>query len=105
MPTEGFAVVVNNETKYILTNEGAWDMDNTYTQYSYKRGIQLEKWDTITFYNYGDGSSWETMKIDPASDGKFTQEDYGLVCGEKGTYDFYIKLKYGNDNVFIGKHI
>ena len=104
-PTTGMAVVVNGETYLPLVNEGAWDMDPSYNQYSYKEGAALEVGDIISFYNADENASWGTMAIDTASHGGLTQESNGLRVGTAGTYDIYIKMKFGQDNIYLGPHL
>ena len=104
-PTTGFAIVVNGTDYYALYDEGAWDMDPSYNQYSYTSGIELNVDDIITFYNADENASWGTMTIDPASHGGLTQVTEGLKVGTAGTYDIYVKMKFGQDNIYVGPHL
>ena len=103
-PTTGFAICVNGTSYYSLTNEGEWDMDKSFTQYSITTGVELAAGDHITFYNADENVSWGTMKIDPASQGGLTQEEGYLNVGTAGTYDIYVKMKYQQDNIYMGPH-
>ena len=106
-PATGMAVCVNGTDFYALTNEGAWSYDSSFTQYSNTTGIALEAGDVITFYNAdaeGGPATWGTMNIDPASQGSLTQESDGLHVGVAGTYDIYIKMKFAQDNIYMGPH-
>ena len=103
-PTSGMAIVVNGNKYYSLTNEGPWDMDPTYTQYSYTAGLTLAANDVLSFYDADNDASWGTMAIDPASKGGLTQTASGIKVGTAGTYDIYIKMKSGQDNIYLGEH-
>ena len=103
-PQEGFAVVVNGTDYYSLTDEGEWDMDPSFHQYSYK-GLDLESTDVITFYNVDEDASWTDMTVDPASVGGWTlTPGTGISGGEDGCYDLYIKMKFQADNIYFGPH-
>lgn len=102
IPTTGKYYLVINGTKYIeLTGGDPWDMDASYTQYQALE-VELNAGDIISFYDAENAASWATMTIDEYSASGFTQEDDGIKCSISGTYNCYIKMKFGADNIYFG---
>ena len=66
--------------------------------------VTLNQGDKVQLYDFGSGASW-MCTIDPYGEyQKFTggkTQGY-LICNAAGTYDFYIKLKYEDDMLYIG---
>ena len=66
--------------------------------------VTLNQGDKVQLYDFGSGASW-MCTIDPYGEyQKFTggkTQGY-LTCNTAGTYDFYIKLKYEDDMLYIG---
>lgn len=103
VPDTGMAIVVNGRY-YSLNNDGPWSTDNSYTQYSNSTGVALNKDDIISFYDGDQYVSWTNMNIDEWSQGSLTQDTEGIKVGVDGTYDIYIKMKTGYDNIYLGIH-
>ena len=66
--------------------------------------VTLNQGDKVQLYDFGSGASW-MCAIDPYGEyQKFTggkTQGY-LTCNTAGSYDFYIKLKYEDDMLYIG---
>ena len=66
--------------------------------------VTLNQGDKVQLYDFGSGASW-MCAIDPYGEyQKFTggkTQGY-LTCNTAGNYDFYIKLKYEDDMLYIG---
>ena len=66
--------------------------------------VTLNQGDKVQLYDFGSGASW-MCTIDPYGEyQKFTggkTQGY-LTCNTAGSYDFYIKLKYEDDMLYIG---
>ena len=66
--------------------------------------VTLNQGDKVQLYDFGSGASW-MCTIDPYGEyQKFTggkTQGY-LICNAAGSYDFYIKLKYEDDMLYIG---
>ena len=66
--------------------------------------VALKQGDKVQLYDFGSGASW-MCAIDPYGEyQKFTggkTQGY-LTCNTAGSYDFYIKLKYEDDMLYIG---
>ena len=94
---EGYWLQVNGQNVAKLNydkKEGDFDQ--------YKTTYQTNVGDVITFYD-ADNDKNISVTLDAASTG-FSQSK-GITCTTAGNYDFYLKLKYGQDQVYIGPHI
>ena len=107
VPTaEGYYVVVAGVTYVPLTGGQPWSYDPSYVEYS-ALGVHVEQDQAISFYHVneqGEGASWNSMAIDPASKGNWVQGESGIVCGETNDYDMYVKMKFEADNIYFGYH-
>ena len=64
--------------------------------------VALQKGDKVQLHDFGNGASW-MCAIDPYGEyQKFTKGTDHLICDAAGSYDFYIKLKYEDDMLYIG---
>ena len=64
--------------------------------------VALKQGDKVQLHDFGSGASW-MCNIDPYGEyQKFTKNADHLVCNAAGSYDFYIKLKYEDDMLYIG---
>ena len=107
VPTaEGYYVVVAGVTYVPLTGGQPWSYDPSYVEYS-ALGVHVEQDQAISFYHVneqGEGASWNSMAIDPASKGNWVQGESGIICGETNDYDMYVKMKFEADNIYFGYH-
>ena len=64
--------------------------------------VALKQGDKVQLHDFGSGASW-MCAIDPYGEyQKFTKNTDHLICNAAGSYDFYIKLKYEDDMLYIG---
>lgn len=100
--TTGYSILVNGSKLYALTDEGAWDMDTSYNQFSLT-GVALKAGDTFVFYNNATGETWGSVTVDPASISSITGSGTDFSVSEDGCYSIYLKLKFQADNVYFGE--
>lgn len=62
-------------------------------------GSTLQLWDASA--NNGAGAGW-AVDLDGASVAGITRDGDHYTCSQAGCYDFYIKLKFQNDQLYIG---
>ena len=67
------------------------------------RDVQLLKNQTIQLYDTCSKAAWVMQKFAPTSY-EFPIKDGKYIVPENGTYDFYLKFIYENDEVYIAKH-
>ena len=64
--------------------------------------VTLNQGDKVQLYNFDTKDKW-MCAIDPYGEHqKFTKNTDHLICNASGSYDFYIKLKYEDDMLYIG---
>ena len=64
--------------------------------------VALQQGDKVQLFDFGSGGSW-TCAIDPYGEyEKFTRNTYHYVCNVTGSYDFYIRMKFNDDLLYIG---
>ena len=93
--------ILVNDTSYLASAMGELDYEGR-TQYKVSCAT-LQSGDTIKLVNLSCDATWMT-DIDPyGAYQNFTggKSDGQLICNTAGTYDFYIKLKLGNDLLYI----
>ena len=97
-----YQLIINDSIYVDLEFIGPWSYDNTFVEYK-ALGVELSAGDIITLYDVSYDAGWVLTKIDPYSAGKMTASDAGIVVGEDGKYDIYVKMKYEQDNIYFGK--
>ncbi len=93
-PETGYGLMVNGVTYPMTVNPFN---DSEYMAL----GVKVHTGDIVKFYNYEAQESWVITNLDSASQG-FVVTDTGLYCQDTGRYDFYLKLSWGNDQVYVG---
>ncbi|MBQ2438558.1 MAG: hypothetical protein II267_01560, partial [Paludibacteraceae bacterium] len=64
--------------------------------------VALQQGDKVQLHDFGSSASW-MCAIDPYGEyQKFTKNTDHVICNAAGSYDFYIKLKYEDDMLYIG---
>lgn len=64
--------------------------------------VALQQGDKVQLHDFGSGASW-MCAIDPYGEyQKFTKNTDHLICNAAGSYDFYIKMKWEDDVLYIG---
>lgn len=98
----GYSLYVNGKDLYNMTDEGAWDMDPTYNQFSLT-GVALKAGDSFVFYDNATGGTWGSVTVDPASIATITGSGSDFKVSSDGCYSVYLKLKWQSDNVYFGE--
>lgn len=98
----GYSLYVNGKDLYNMTDEGAWDMDKTFNQYSLPN-VSLKAGDSFVFYNNATGETWGSVTVDPASITTITGSGSDFKVSSDGCYSVYLKLKWQSDNVYFGE--
>ena len=97
--TSKYKVVING-VKYDTTHNET-PGDPSFDEY-YALGITCKAGDEMQAYDVENNQTWTFATLDSASTG-WKKEGGKIVCTEDGKYDFYLKFKYGQDQVYIGK--
>lgn len=97
----GFYLKVNGEPAFTLVDDG--DIEGGYHQYK-ALAVSLSVGDTIQLYDADNDASWMcALQKDAGEYAKFDEGDNCLEVNTAGTYDFYVKMKSGEDLLYIGK--
>lgn len=103
LPASQYYLVITGSTgtkQYPLTENGA-ALDPSFTEY-YALGVEILAGDMVTLYNSEAGESWAIQKPDSYSSGVWTGSADGILCGETGVYNVYVKMKYQEDQIYFG---
>ena len=100
---DSYGIAVNGTTYYAGTLNPT-PLDPSFQEFavlglSLNAGDQFQLWDPSG--NDGKGAGW-AVDLDNASVAGMTRDGNHYVCANAGCYDFYIKLKYENDQLYIG---
>ena len=100
---QSYGIAVNGQMYYAGT-QNPNPLDPTFQEYmvlglSVQAGDNLQLWDPSG--NNGSGAGW-AVNLDGASTTNIRRDGDHYVCDVAGCYDFYIKLKYENDQLYIG---
>ena len=101
---QSYGIAVNGTT-YYAGNENPTPQDPSFKEYmvlglNVHAGDQLQLWDPSG--NNGSGAGW-AVDLDGASTKKIRKDGNHYVCDQEGCFDFYIKLKYEHDQLYIGE--
>ena len=95
-----FGLLINGTTKLEAVAQSETDHQGR-EQYLVSC-VALQQGDKVQLHDLGNGASW-MCAIDPYGEyQKFTKYTDHLICNAAGSYDFYIKLKYEDDMLYIG---
>lgn len=99
---EPFSIRVNGKTDYPANPTGEPDMQGR-TQYL-ASCVKLAAGDVVTCYDESSKAEWTIGVIDPY--GAYANFTVGtkVTCNVAGVYDFYIKLKFEDDMLYIGEN-
>lgn len=64
-------------------------------------GVPLKKGDALSLYDKDNKAAW-TVALDGASTKNISKGADAYSCSQDGCYDFYIKLKYNADQLYVG---
>ena len=97
-----YGLLINGSTKIEATSLSEKDFQDR--EQFLASCVALNQGDKVQLYDFGSGASW-MCAIDPYGEyQKFSggkSQGY-LTCNTAGSYDFYIKLKYEDDMLYIG---
>ena len=102
---QSYGVLVNGTTLFEATYKGQDSNGGGYEEYL--AHVQLAAGDHFVLCNQSTGDTW-TVDLDPyvatSCPGTFTRNTTAgyYETAKTGCYDFYIKLKYGQDQLYIG---
>ena len=97
---EPFGLLINGTTKLEAVAQSETDHQGR-EQYLVSC-VALQQGDKVQLHDLGNGASW-MCAIDPYGEyQKFTKYTDHLICNAAGSYDFYIKLKFNDDMLYIG---
>ena len=97
---EPYGLLINGTTKLEATAVGEKDFNDR--EQFLVSCVALNQGDKVQLHDFGSGASW-MCAIDPYGEyQKFTKNTDHLICNAAGSYDFYIKLKYEDDMLYIG---
>jgi hypothetical protein len=99
-PSTSYAIRVNGTTNYPAEHKGPSSVDPSYDEYM--ASVQLKAGDTFVTYDLVNKAGW-VMEIEPY--GEYANFEVGtssVKCTKDGCYDFYIKMKYQADIMYIG---
>ncbi len=101
---QSYGIAVNGATYYAGT-ENPNPLDPSFKEFmvlglGLNAGDQLQLWDPSG--NGGNGAGW-TVVLDGASTEKIRLDGNHYVCDQEGCFDFYIKLKYEQDQLYVGE--
>ena len=94
-----YKIIVGGNTYETLHNTSP--LDPSFDEW-YVTGVSAKAGDEMLAYNAETKVSWTIGTLDSASKG-WAMQGGKIICLEDGTYDFYLKFKWQNDQVYIGK--
>lgn len=97
---DSYGILVN-EAKYYAGTLNPNPMDPAFQEYQCL-AIPLKKGDFLQLFDLVNKAAW-TVKLDTYSVEGVALQDGKYICSADGCYDFYIKIQYENDQLYIGK--
>lgn len=95
-----YGILINGSTYYEGTlNSGA--LDPSFTEYM-ALGVPVSEGDQLQLYDKENAAGW-VVTLDNASTSAITLSGKNYVCSATGCYNFYIKLKYEADQLYVGE--
>jgi hypothetical protein len=95
-----YGLLINGTTKLEAVAQSEKDHQNR--EQFLVSCVTLQQGDKVQLHDFGSGSSWMCAIDEYGEYQKFTKNADNLICNAAGTYDFYIKLKYNDDMLYIG---
>ena len=97
--SQSYAIRVNGSTDYPATYMGK-SANSDHEEYMVS--VQLNAGDTFVTYDLVNKAGW-VMAIESYGEyANFTAGTSSVTCNVAGCYDFYIKMMYQNDSMYIG---
>ena len=97
---QNYGILVNGKMYFAASYEGADPFGGGYEQYL--AHVQVSSGDYCQLYDADNKAAW-AVELDGASVQGFTLNGDRYNVSAAGCYDFYIKLKYGEDRLYIGE--
>ena len=94
-----YGILVNGKMYFAASYEGQDPFGGGYEQYL--SHVQVQSGDYCQLYDAENKAAW-AVDLDEASVSGFTRNGDKYDISVSGCYDFYIKLKYGEDKLYIG---
>ncbi len=95
----GYGILVNGTTYFAAEYRGKDSMTGTYDEYL--AHVKVQNGDYLQLYDVDYEAAW-VVDLDTWSVAGFTKGTDRYTASVTGCYDFYIKLKYGEDQLYIG---
>lgn len=93
--------IMINGTDYHAGELNSTPGDASFTEYMIL-GVQVSEGATLQLWDQDNNAGW-AVDLDGASTTKIVKDGDHYACNTTGCYDFYIKLKYGEDQLYIGE--
>ena len=94
-----YGIRVNGADYYAASYEGEDPFGEGFDQYL--AHVYMHAGDYCQLYDAGNEAAW-VVPLNTSSVNVFTLQNDRYMCAVDGCYDFYIKLKYQNDQLYIG---
>ena len=94
-----YGILVNGQIYFAAEYRGKDDMTGTYDEYL--AHVTLTNGDSFQLYDVDYDARW-AVDLDTYSENGFTKSGDHYTSSVTGCYDCYIKLKYGEDQLYIG---
>ena len=91
-----YGILVNGKDVYLGEYTDSFEGFTQYLVHAY-----IHSGDYCQLYDSGTKAAWANT-LNAASVSTFTRQNDRYVCSADGCYDFYIKLKFGQDELYIG---
>ncbi|MCQ2351597.1 MAG: hypothetical protein MJ003_06455, partial [Paludibacteraceae bacterium] len=98
-PTEGFGIKIDGET-VVIGEKNPSPLDPSFEEWQVLNQA-LTAGQTVTLYNASTGDTW-AVDLDPASVAGIEKGEGLYNITADGCYSFYIKLKFGEDQLYVG---
>ena len=99
MSAANYGIMVNG-SDYHAGDENPTPADPSFKEYMVL-GLDLKAGDKCQLYDKDNAAGW-AVPLDGASTENITLSDNQYNINKDGKYDFYIKLKYGEDQLYVG---
>ncbi|MBQ6978730.1 MAG: chitobiase/beta-hexosaminidase C-terminal domain-containing protein [Paludibacteraceae bacterium] len=93
-----YGVLVNGSTLFRAEYKGISEISHL-PEYNAKVALSAE--DQCVLVNLGNGDTW-TVPLDGSSTNSISLSNGAYVASSAGCYDFWLKLSYGNDQLYVG---
>ena len=100
----GLVITHTDGTRTIVPLQ-PWEEFDGYSQHK-GDDVKVEVGDVITLIDFYNGNAeWAEDTLDPYGEyQKFSSSAAGITCNQAGTYDFYVKFKFQQDQIYIGPY-